>query len=132
MEGIDRRPDGCLALLLSTVAITLASVFCFASLALGLDGLCMARLRSGLPVYPNARVIVENHSFLNTFGLGESSMVLNSPDDVETVRRWYYETVYGDLSQNRAAIRSRWAGQFRVYKATLDDSTTIVLTGACP
>lgn len=73
-----------------TTAVVFLIIFgCLAAMVLGADRLCYAALTRKLPIYPGATIVWEGHNLIATFGMGETIMELESPDDPLDVHEWY-------------------------------------------
>ncbi|MEZ4672165.1 MAG: hypothetical protein R3E39_30020 [Anaerolineae bacterium] len=126
----ERTPRGCRRTLLSMLAVCLAMLLCIGGTTLGLDGLCVASVTPRMPVYPGATITSKWHTFLRQFGMGESVMILHTPDDPEKVRSWYAVTISEVLRQNgnKGTFGSaKWA----VDPAPEGDGSEITLYSAC-
>lgn len=114
--------------------IVLAVLLCSGGTVLTLDQLCYITLSNRLPIYPGAEIRVERHNFFRPFGMGETYVELHTPDDGDTVGRWYGETA-GRYS--REAVRTnnftyRLASAERSFRRAEDEvGTFIQLYGAC-
>jgi hypothetical protein len=91
---MDDRPYGCRGRLGGgCLGIILAVTLCVGGLMAAADSACYASLTHRLPVYPGAEVITERHNFLRAWGMGETVMILYSPDPPEVVTGWYGRTI---------------------------------------
>jgi hypothetical protein len=121
--------------ILAVVAIPLVMLLCVGSTALVLDNLCYTALTLRLPIYPDAAVILEKHSGMRAFGMGETLMIIETDDPVETVRDWYGRTA------GSAIRRMQQSGQqmlitlsdasYSVIEAEDGQGTQITLSGVC-
>ena len=97
-------------------------------LFLGSDQLCRYDIQRRLPPYPGAEIVSSEHDFLRPQALGETSIVLTTPDNPETVREWYRQLNLTLLEQNRlrglAAIDRR-------FEADATGGTTIIYNTSC-
>lgn len=84
-----RKQGGCRRLLMSTSAIILCIIACSVVTFLGIDARCNYDIETWLPVYPDAEVVSVDYDFLRARGMGETTLVLYTPDDSNTVRTWY-------------------------------------------
>lgn len=122
-----RRLGGCLLLILIIFGCLGVSVFT-------LDQLCYVTLSQRLPLYPDAEITVERHNMFRARGMGETYMELVSPDDPDTVSRWYGSTAG---RYQREAVRTndplyRLATAERAIGSTEDrDGSLIQLYGTC-
>ncbi len=70
--------------------ITLAAVLlCIAAVFFALDRRCSADIARWLPLYPNAQLVEEQYNAFRPRSVGTTLTVMKSPDDPDTVRRWY-------------------------------------------
>jgi hypothetical protein len=98
------------------------------------DRLCYSNLSQRLPIYPNAEVKSRRHNLFTEFGMGNTVIVLISPDAPEAVRAWY--AVHAG-SYLREAVRNntpfyRMAqGQVDVTRNPDGKGSQIILFGTC-
>lgn len=105
-RGAGRRAAlGCLLVLVGLIVCGLVT-------AIAVDTLCYGALTQRVPMYPGAEVVLERHNLFRAFGMGETYVVLRSPDSPDVVSRWYGRTV-GPYT--REAIRSGDVG-FRISR----------------
>ncbi|MBZ0287164.1 MAG: hypothetical protein K8I30_06075 [Anaerolineae bacterium] len=129
---MDEQPRGCRRTLLSMVVIVGAIVLCIGGITLGLDGMCVASIGPRAPLYPGATVTSERHTLLRTFGMGETVMILYSPDDSKTVNDWYARTVGGVLRDNmQRSIRVYGSANYSVTTAEDGTGSQIILYSTC-
>ncbi len=121
--------------LLSIFTVPLVMLLCISITVVGLDSLCYSVNSGLLPQYPEATIVFEQHSFLRAFGMGETVMVLETADDVETVREWQARKF---ASISRAAVQGTGRVAFNMTDANyaviaLEDrpGSQITLTAAC-
>ena len=87
-----------------------------------------------LPLYPNAEITVQRYNMFRPRGMGETYIELVSPDDPDTVSRWYGSTA-GRYS--REAVRTndftyRLATAERAIGWTEDRTGSLIqLYGTC-
>jgi hypothetical protein len=114
--------------------IVLAMLLCSGGAILAVDQMCYTTLSNRLPIYPGAEIRVERHNFFRAFGMGETYLELHTPDDSDTVGRWYGGTAG---AYSREAVRTnnftyRLASAERSFRrAEGEDGTFIQLYGAC-
>lgn len=135
MAPIDELNSGGLGrYLLRVAAIVVLVIVAGAVITLSVDGLCYSAMTRKIPVYPNARVTLEQYNLLRSFGMGQTAMILDSDDSPETVRDWYGKTV---SAATRAALDSgdrtfTWANaSYAIAGAEDGTGTQIVLNGVC-
>jgi len=76
-------------LMVGCLTIGVAVILCSGVSLFAANAICYSNLTQRLPIYPNATVKSRGHNFLTEFGMGDTEMVLISPDSPETVRSWY-------------------------------------------
>ena len=116
------------------LVIVLAVVLCGGGATLVVDQLCYSTLSNRLPIYPDAEIRVERHNFFRAFGMGETYVELYTPDDGDTVGRWYGETAarYSRQAVQRNDFTYRLASAERSFRRAEDEvGTFIQLYGAC-
>ena len=121
--------------IITLIAIPLVMLACVSVTLLTLDNLCYTGLSQRLPVYPGATVTVERHNGLRAFGMGETIMVIETDDPLETVRDWY------GVNAGGAVRRMQQQGQMILvnitetsYSATTAEDgtgTQVLLSGVC-
>ena len=126
-----RKPAvGCLVIITAVLLCSGTSIF-------ALDRICYGNLTQRLPIYPSATVETRSHNLFSEFGMGNTAMVLTTPDDPSTVRSWYAVHT-GDYL--REAVRNnspffRMAqGQVDITRISDDPDETgsqIILFGTC-
>lgn len=119
--------------LLRGVAIVAAvMMLCSSATFFGLDRICLSELSESLPIYPGAEVRSERHSFITSFGLGETIVMLYTPDDVQTVTTWYGRNS-GTAARARAqnGVRRLSDGRFNVANDISGTGSQIILHGVC-
>jgi hypothetical protein len=84
----------------------IASSICLGSIIVGADMICKSNVETWLPYYPNAEVVSIEHDFIRARAMGETWVVLSSPDDPETVRQFYRDNT---LALMRAETLRGWA-----------------------
>lgn len=99
-----------------------------------MDRLCYASLSNRLPIYPGAEIRVQRYNLFAARGMGETYMELYSPDDPDTVSRWYGQQVGGyirEASRNRDFIYALARSQYAVRRADEGEGSLIQLYGTC-
>jgi hypothetical protein len=132
---MEPRPYGCQRrAILLTLGIILVVFACGTISLLGVDTICWNGLTQKLPIYPNATVTLQRHNFLRPFGMGETVMVLESDDPVETVREWYGRTVAEAARGSDNEYNPFYyipSGRYSVTRAEDGSGTQIILNGVC-
>ncbi len=121
--------------LLSILIIPLVLSVCISVSVIGMDSLCYSTNSQLLPQYPEATIVFEQHSFLRAFGMGDTVMILETDDELETVREWQARK-FGSVA--RAAAQGSGRIAFSMTDANysviaLDDrpGSQITLSSAC-
>lgn len=117
--------------------ILLAVILCSGVSLFAADRICYGNLTQRLPLYPNATIKSREHNLLTEFGIGNTVMVLTSPDAPDAVRSWYAVHSGAYLRQ---ALREN-APFFRMAQSQVDVSANpddpsgkgsqIILFGTC-
>jgi hypothetical protein len=114
--------------------VVLAVALCSGVVSFAVDRLCYGSLSQRLPLYPNAAVKSRAHNLFTEFGMGNTVIILITPDDPQTVRNWYAAETG---SYVREAIRNN-APFFRMAQGTWDvtrnpdgEGSQIILFGTC-
>lgn len=122
----NRGSLGCLVLIL-------AIIVCVSTVTFAADRLCYGNLSQRLPIYPNATASTRTHNMFTEFGMGNTVVVLDSPDAPDAVRSWYAVHT-GDYL--RRALREN-TPFFRMAQGKVDvysdgeGGSQIVLRGTC-
>ena len=91
---MDERPYGCSRRAgIGCLAIFALIVGCIGTFMIGVDAGCYGAMTRKIPIYPGARVISQHYNLFRAFGMGETLVLIETDDDVETVRNWYGRTV---------------------------------------
>jgi hypothetical protein len=100
-----------------------------------LDQACISTLSQRLPLYPGAEIVTERHNFFTRFGVGETYMVLTSPENPTTVQSWYGGIVGPYMRQaaiSNDPIFRLASSQWRVRRdPARNGGSEITLYGAC-
>jgi hypothetical protein len=78
---------------LGCLAVIVGMFVCMSVTFLGVDAACRINLTQRLPIYPGAEIRARAHNFLSEFGIGDTTLTLYTPDELEQVREWYNTTV---------------------------------------
>lgn len=108
--------------------IIVGTFICLAGLVFTVDNMCFQEAQIWIPRYPNAEVISETYTGSRPFGIGETILVLRSPDSVIDVRQFYRE-VRG-LQNPNAATQTLGNPRFQLSEDP-EGGTRIILTSAC-
>lgn len=116
-------------LILSLLIIILSVVTCTVSAVTYIDYNCVHNGQRWLPLYPGAKILQEKEGYFRRFGFGDTMLVLYTPDDNNTVRKWYME------HNRKARLRYRTSGLAETDWAVIltpgQAGSTIVLTQHC-
>ncbi len=123
--------SGCL-LVIILIAI------CGGTLTFAMDTMCYAGLTQRMPIYPGAEIVNEEHNMFRSFGMGNTTLTLFTPDDPETVRAWY---AVRNGAWLRQSLQSTDAGarmlrtfsqyQFDVTESPSGEGSQVILFGTC-
>lgn len=95
----------------------------------GVNFICISSATTWLPIYPGAQVVSDSHTFLSTFGMGETLLVLATPDAEPEVYSWYAVAIRKVSQQNNPPriARTKWA----TAEGEDGNGTLITLYSAC-
>lgn len=123
---------------LGCVGILVAMLICGGLTFAVVDGLCYAGLSQRMPIYPGATVTRQTHNLVRAYGMGNTVLVLYSPDDPDTVRAWYARetgTLLRNLLQSGnprdGVIRTLTQSQFDITRDESGAGSQILLFGTC-
>ncbi len=123
----NRRPVSLLRLF---VILLLASFICIGSVLLVADLKCHADIEGWwAPPYPNAETVSMEYDLFRPRALGETRWIMESPDDVETVKQFYRDKRLEVLNSERTRGLA-WAESF-VQPLEDGSSSRIILVSAC-
>jgi len=114
--------------------LMLVIILCGSATMFAADRICYGNLSQRLPIYPDATVIRRTHNWFTEFGMGNTVVVLESPDDPETVRSWYAVhtgTYLRDALDNNTPFFRMAQGQVDVTRAQDGTGSQIILFGTC-
>lgn len=116
-------------LILSIIIIILATVVCVVSTVAYIDYDCAKNGKKWLPLYPGSEIIQEKQGYFRRYGFGETILVLHTPDDNNTVRKWYIT----QQRKNRLKYRSSGLAEtdWAVIRTPNEAGTTVILTLGC-
>jgi hypothetical protein len=132
---MDNPNIGCARRMVIVLLIIFAIMLgCGAIGSLVANRFCTDIMSQRLPIYPGATLVSEQHNLFSAFGIGETLMILHSPDPDTQVRDWYSHTV-GEYNYNEARSpdfgyrisRAEWVVDPDAQKG----GSTIYLHGTC-
>ncbi len=109
-------------------------LLCGAITMLVADTVCYNGMVQKLPIYPQATVVFQRHSGFRAFGMGETALILESDDAVETVRNWYGQTVAASARMAKDTDNPFYyipVGRYSVARAEDGTGAQIILSGDC-
>ncbi len=119
---------------LGCLVVVVAIVLCSSTLMFATDRICYGNLSQRLPIYPNAEIKTRSHNLFTEFGMGNTVMVLTSPDDPDTVRSWYgvqTGTYLREALRNNTPFFRMAQGQWDVTRGADGIGSQIILYGTC-
>lgn len=135
MTSTPRRTTGCRRRILAIAVVPLAVMLCIVIFMLTLDHLCYTGLSQRLPIYPGAEVVFEEHSGFRAFGSGETLMIIETADPIETVRDWYGRNAGGAVrrmvQQGQQVLVSMTTVNTSLIELEDEPGTQITLSGIC-
>jgi hypothetical protein len=93
------------------------------------DYACNRTIETWTPIYPNAEVVALDYNFIRPRGMGVTNMTLNSPDDAETVRKWYLDNLT-KLSRENAG-RGSGTNSWNIDEGPDGEGSLIYLSSRC-
>lgn len=129
-----RKRQGCLG----CIGVLVVMLLCGTITTITVDRICYTGLSQRLPIYPNAEVQRRSHNLLSEFGMGNTVIVLYSPDEPEVVQSWYGQQtgtyIRGTMQSggfiDRVAQRIA-QGDWSVTRAESGIGSQIILFGTC-
>jgi len=116
----------------------LGMLVCGSVLYVTVDRVCYAGITRRVPVYPEATQVWLSHNMLFPWGMGTTVGTFESPDDVETVRRWYGVHMREFARTDAVSSSPVTSAQVRMTQARWDvtpaedgSGTQIILFGQC-
>ncbi len=112
----------------------MAILVCSGTAFIAADRLCHSNLTQRLPIYPGATVKSREHNFMSEFGMGNTVLVLTSPDAPDKVRSWYGVQTGAYLRQalrNNTPFFRMAQGQIDVTDSPDGAGSQIILYGTC-
>ena len=122
----NRKPTSILRV---AAVLLLASFTCIGSIILVADLQCSADIEGWAPLYPNAEAVKVNYDLFRPRALGQTTLVMESPDDVETVKQFYRDNILEVLDAERSRGLA-WA-DWRVQPLETGAGSRIILISAC-
>jgi hypothetical protein len=121
--------------ILGCLVIVAAVILCSGVSVIAADRICYSNLTQRLPIYPGATIKSREHNFLSEFGMGNTVVVMTSPDAPDAVRSWYAVHTGSYLREslrNNTPFFRMAQGQANVtYDAANDAGSQIILYGTC-
>lgn len=121
--------------LLALLVVPLVVLLCVLVTFVGVDSLCYSGLTQRLPIYPGATVTLERHSGLRAFGMGETILILETDDTLETVRDWYGRNAGGVVrrmqQQGQMILINITEVNYSAVTAEDGTGTQVLLSGVC-
>jgi len=121
------RVPGCLIILV-------AMFLCSGITTFAVDRLCYVNLTERLPMYPNATVKTRVHNLFSELGMGNTAVIMTTPDDPDTVRAWYAEETAPYLrldARNNMPFSHVAHGQVDITHNPDGEGSQIILFGTC-
>ena len=99
---------------------------------MGIDGLCVADVGPRLPFYAGATITSESNSMFRRFGMGETVIIMYSPEDYQTVTGWYGRTIGAKIKENLdKGLRQFGSTNWSVGRAEDGSGSQIILYSRC-
>jgi hypothetical protein len=121
--------------IIALIVIPLVMLACVGITVFTLDNLCYTGLSQRLPVYPGATVTFEKHSGPRAFGMGETVMIIETDDPLETVRDWYGVNAGGAVrrmqQQGQLVLVNMTEASYSATTAEDGTGTQVLLSGVC-
>lgn len=121
--------------LIALIAIPLVMLACVTITLLTLDNLCYTGLTQRLPIYPGATVVVERYNGFRAFGMGETIILIETEDPLETVRDWYGRNAGGAVrrmqQQGQMVLVNMTETSYSATTAEDGTGTQVLLSGVC-
>jgi len=128
MQGRQTTLKGCLIVGLGMLLGTLA---CVSVIYIAVDTSCVSSANTWLPDYSGSQLVSEEHSWLRSFGIGETTRILYTTDTSGIVSRWY--TRQDILNESQGKSRDGQIAQLRwaVGRDQNTDGAVIALVSRC-
>ncbi len=114
--------------------LVLAVIVCISTVGFAADRICYGNLSQRLPLYPNATIKSRTHNLITEFGMGNTVVIMSSPDEPEDVRSWYAvhtgSYLRDSLRDNTPFFRMA-QGQVQIGANPDGDGSSIILFGTC-
>ena len=125
---LPRPVAGCLVVVLAVIVCSTTAIF-------AADRICYGNLTQRLPIYPNATIKSREHNMLSEFGMGNTVVIMTSPDAPDVVRSWYAVrtgSYLRDALRNNTPFFRMAQGQVDVTHDPANDAgSQIILYGTC-
>ena len=122
-------------IMVGCLAIVGVVLLCSSVTFVAADRICYGNLSQRLPIYPNATIKSREHNFLSEFGMGNTVMVMTSPDAPDEVRSWYAvhtgEYLREALRNNTPFYRMAQGQVDVTHDPENDSGSQIILYGTC-
>lgn len=118
---------GCLSMFL---VFAVGSLLCMGSVMVAADIGCVNNANTWLPDYPDAELVRQDYTMLRAFGLGETTRILYSTEELGVVRRWYQDTTTQLAVDGKTRVgvaRANW----RVTEPDDGNGALIILSQDC-
>lgn len=115
--------------LLSTLVIIGMIFGCTISTVVAIDLTCSYNINTWMPIYPDAEQVSVEHDYFRPRAMGQTFMVLRTPDEPNVVNDWYL-SLRVDLTQanvNRGIATTRYSTE----PDPESDQTLIFLMSDC-
>lgn len=117
MGVLDKRHNfwkSCMAsMILIPIGILLLSVL----IGISVDVICTREADLWLAHYPGAEVVSEEYNFIRPFGIGVTTRVLHTSEEIDIVRPWYIErdreNIRNAIYPNRQVAAHDWTVEER-------------------
>jgi hypothetical protein len=118
---------------LGCLVVIVAVFVCSAVTSFAADRLCYGALSQRLPLYPNATVTSRVHNLFSEFGMGNTVITMNTPDDPTTVRNFYgmASGAYMRSGGNGSLFFTLARGQATIASGEGGVGSQIILFGTC-
>ncbi len=119
---------------LGCVVLLLGMFVCLGTVTFAADRICYGNLSQRLPFYPDATIKMRSHNLITEFGMGNTVVIMTTPDDPETVRAWYAVHTGSYLReslQNNTPFFRMSQGQVNVGANPDGEGSEIILFGTC-
>ncbi|MEQ8672229.1 MAG: hypothetical protein RLP44_01265 [Aggregatilineales bacterium] len=112
------------------VVFLVGITFCMGSVLIAADVSCVSNASTWLPEYPDAELVSQDYTMVRAFGIGETTRILYTEEDLGVVRRWYQDTITDLAVEGKSRVgvaRSNW----RVTEPEDGNGSLIILAQDC-